>query len=811
MHRLIAGLCAVASACLFGCVSRQDFTASTETHASHREYKADIWRTSDGVPHIRAYDWAGLGYGVGYSQAQDDLCSLADSFVTWRGERSAYFGGEARASAPSSYGQPRNLDSDFFFRMMADDAAVSHYKSAQPAKLRELIDGYASGYDRYVDEMHAARHPGAHAQCASAPWLGHISSDDVYRRLIALSLAGGAARFVEGIANAAPPGAKEATSKNTQRVSMDVGGHAGIGSNALAFGGKVTDDGRSMLFGNPHWFWSGPDRFYQTQLTIPGQLDVAGVSFLAVPVVVIGFNGDIAWTHTVSSARRFGVFQLTLSKDDPTRYEYDGHEERMEPVHLTVQVRDDAGGATHPVTRTLYRSRFGPLVDLSSMAPQLAWTGQQAFALHDINADNARAFANFLAWNQAKSLDDFVSIQKQYAAMPWVNTFAIGRNDPRVWFADIGAVPNAPDALVAACTTPLGRAFDAKVPGVPFFDGSRSACSWTVGEHNPLQADALPAARMPNLLNTDYVGNFNGSYWLTNPRTPLTGFDRVTGATGAEQSLRTRLGHALAAQLIDDPRHVTRDALEDTVLDSSSMSERLFRQPLLDSVCKVGSVSRAVQVKQKGGASVTVDLSESCRVLRAWNGKGSVDARGANLWDQFWRRASDIPDAQLYTEPFDPKRPLATPAGLKPDNPALAQALASASLALTNNGFALNSARGDVLYALDHDTKISLYGGCDTEGYFTVECPLHDLNKQGLVLDRDAHGNSYMQVVRFGDDGPQADTLLAHSESDDPASPHYRDGTRRYARQAWSRFTFTAQEIEASPGVTKTVIDSSGR
>jgi acyl-homoserine-lactone acylase len=65
-----------------------------------------------------------------------------------------------------------------------------------------------------------------------------------------------------------------------------------------------------------------------------------------------------------------------------------------------------------------------------------------------------------------------------------------------------------------------------------------------------------------------------------------------------------------------------------------------------------------------------------------------------------------------------------------------------------------------------------------------------------------------MQVVAFDDNGPQADTLLAHGESDDPASPHYRDGTRRYAQQAWSRFPFTARAIEASPGVSETILDA---
>ncbi|MDR5806012.1 hypothetical protein [Caballeronia sp. LZ001] len=82
------------------------------------------------------------------------------------------------------------------------------------------------------------------------------------------------------------------------------------------------------------------------------------------------------------------------------------------------------------------------------------------------------------------------------------------------------------------------------------------------------------------------------------------------------------------------------------------------------------------------------------------------------------RRASDIPDTRLYAEAFDPARPLATPAGLRTDNPAIAVALAAAAVALRTNGFAFDSTRGEMLHALDDNTKIPLYGDCDPEAYF---------------------------------------------------------------------------------------------
>ena len=55
-------------------------------------YQAHIRRTSYGIPHIEAKDLGSLGFGDGYAQAEDHLCSIADQVVRVRGERARYFG-----------------------------------------------------------------------------------------------------------------------------------------------------------------------------------------------------------------------------------------------------------------------------------------------------------------------------------------------------------------------------------------------------------------------------------------------------------------------------------------------------------------------------------------------------------------------------------------------------------------------------------------------------------------------------------------------------------------------------------------------
>ncbi len=69
-----------------------------------------------------------------------------------------------------------------------------------------------------------------------------------------------------------------------------------------------------MVLGNPHFPWRGRYRFEQVQLTIPGTYDVAGASLIGSPVINIGWNRDVAWSHTVSTAYRFTPYEYKLAR-----------------------------------------------------------------------------------------------------------------------------------------------------------------------------------------------------------------------------------------------------------------------------------------------------------------------------------------------------------------------------------------------------------------------------------------------------------------------------------------------------------------
>src|SRR5919197_5877448 len=114
----------VAAGITFGMQSSGDDRAvAAPSQLAAGSLHATIRRTSHGIPHIVADDYAGLGFGYGYALAQDNICVLADIYVTVDGERSRFSGSSPLGSFGPT-GQwvqggngtaPHNLNSDFFF------------------------------------------------------------------------------------------------------------------------------------------------------------------------------------------------------------------------------------------------------------------------------------------------------------------------------------------------------------------------------------------------------------------------------------------------------------------------------------------------------------------------------------------------------------------------------------------------------------------------------------------------------------------------------------------------------------------------
>src|SRR5829696_1210504 len=268
--------------------------------ASKSGYRAEIRRTTGGIPHVKARDYGSLGFGLGYAYTQDQLCEYASMVVTVSAQRSRYFGSEADSPNGGT-----NLQSDFFWQRIKDAKTVERLVKRRaphgPSKaVRQSIKGFAAGYNAYLRKTGRAQLPDP--TCRGKAWVRPITTLDVYRRFYQLGLRASSGNFLREIVTAAPPtGSASAASPPSprqlrERLADDpvLGTEHPLGSNAYGVGSAGTRGGRSVVLGNPHFPWQGSERWYELHLTIPGKLDAIGAALQGAPVVNIGFNRHVA-------------------------------------------------------------------------------------------------------------------------------------------------------------------------------------------------------------------------------------------------------------------------------------------------------------------------------------------------------------------------------------------------------------------------------------------------------------------------------------------------------------------------------------
>jgi acyl-homoserine-lactone acylase len=764
--------------------------------ATGKPFSATIRRTEGGIPHITARNWAGAGYGYGYAFAQDNICVMADDYVTVDAERSRFFGPNGSYPQRGNGVTANNLNSDLFFQQIIDSHVIDELLAKTPPlgpeqEVRDIVRGYVAGYNRYLSDVGGTGGI-PDSSCRGKPWVRPITEADAWRRFYQLTELASGDVVINGIAEAVPPAGASPVSGSASHASIDPQAIAqglasrlpikAAGSNAVALGTAGTrDHTHGLLLGNPHFPWVGPERFYQAELTIPGKLQVEGASLFGVPLILIGHTQNMAWSHTVSTAFRFTPFQLTLVPGKPTEYLYDGTPMAMTSRSVTVQALQE-DGSLKPVTRTLYSSRFGPIFNSLEGIP-LPWTAATAFALADANATNFRVFNHFADTDRAQSTEQELQILEKYEGIPWVNTIVADRGGHAL-YADIGTVPNVSNAKAKECDTAVGEG-TFKLVGLPVLDGSRSACNWATDADAAVPGIFGPS-HLPHLLRSDYVTNSNNSYWLSNPHQPLTGFARIIGDEETERSLRTRIGLIMTQEQVDKGGF-TREDMQNMVFGDRQYGGELVRDEAV-------SMCRAFPGGMAPTETGTVAVGNACDILAAWDLHENLTSKGAILFRRFWERALGVTGGP-WKHAFSTADPVHTPNGLETSSPQVQKAFGEAITDLNGAGIPLDAAPGDVQYVTRHGHRIPLHGGPgDPDGEFNANGV--GFTPQGFTENE--FGSSYVQVVTWGKKRcPEAATILTYSLSSNPESPLAGDQTELFSKKQWLTERFCTRDVRA--------------
>ena len=732
-----------------------------------KRYRVDVVRDSSGIPHIKGRDFRSLGYGAGFAYAQDNACLFAEAVVTLRGERTRFFGADGEAVQFANGAADPNPKSDAFWKWVGATKAPARLGRELGKQPTALYRGWVAGFNRYL-RSGKLEDPA----CKGKAYVRRVTFDDLLRRGLQIETNASSGRFLSGLFDAQPPtarrSARSAARLDSAALRAATGAEAGdsqLGSNGLAFGSSATRGGNGLLLTNPHFPWRGVDRFWMAHLTVPGSYDVMGGTLGGFPAIGVGFNEDLAWTHTVSTGRRFVAMQLKLAPGDPTSYLVDGRAVPMTRTTVTV------AGRPH----TFYGTRYGLVVNVDQAG--YTWTDDTAYALLDANLDNTRVVRQYLDMGRAKNVRELLMVEARTRGIPFFNTIAADRRGDAL-YTDMGRYSNVPESLIDACLPAGGPQLVFAAARVVTLDGSRSAC---VPKGN------LPASAQPRLIRKDYVLNSNDSFWLANPKAPITGITPLIGLADTVQGVRTRSGNRMVQTALAKGRRFGVKSLQELWQNNRNHLAELMSKDLA-ALCRANPTAITAE-------GVAVDISAACAVLESYDQTGNLDSDGAWLFAAYTRRSPS--GADFWADAVDLRDPIRTPNRLNTANPGHLQALAAAVKELRDAGVPLDSGLRGVQVARRKGAKISIHG-----------CPncFQNVNASdgddvaGAPYGEVVQGSSMVLSTQLTKQGPRAEGILTYSQATDRTSPYFADQTRLFSAKRWVPMRFSAKALRADRG-----------
>jgi penicillin amidase len=724
----------------------------------------DVRYDARGVPHIFAKTEEDVYRALGYVVARDRLFQLDIQTRAASGRLTELVG-------------PRALELDETPRLLGmPRAAERKFAALDPnGTSRRIMDAYTAGVNAYIDALSPKDYPIEYKLLHTRPerWSA-INSIHLLNRMgwtLASAnpdemLARAAAAVGEKAAHSvfpvhtpieepiqpepgwtgprnhfeqiAPPGAPDSSamqlSSILQRFQRDdpYAEHRSFASNNWAVAPSRTRDGYALLAGDPHLELTLPSIWYEVQLVVPGKLDVYGVTIPGAPAVVIGFNRDVSWTFTNTSADVMDFYAETVDDSlNPKRYKLDG---AWHALDIRIEkYRDQAGNVIH--ADTVRYTHRGPMSRENGHWVSLRWTvlepSDELRALYDAShAHNVSEFEDGVArsfWAPAQNM--LVADRNGSIAIRSTGRFPVRRN---------------------------GR------DGQLIFDGSTSASDWT---------GFWPIGRYPQSFNPTqgFLASANQE-----PQTPEAEFGYLGTDHGYEVWRALRINELLRAD-----SHVTPEDMVRWQTDPSSARADVFVPYFLAAAQSERAVGRA-----------DAALDSAATLLGQWDRRYTLDNQRAVLFETAMRQVSDrtwdeltrsgrrvaTPStavlAELMSQPtnawWDDRR---TRDIMEDRDDILAESLVAAFRTVVQRqgpagagGWRWDRIRFANIYHLLHIPAFSALGIPVPGGVGTLTPSSGDGN----------YGPSWRMVVEMGPDVHAWGTFPG-GQSGDPMSPRYRD------------------------------------
>lgn len=695
------------------------------------------WTEMD-VPRIQADNYESLGFGYGYAHARDRLIELVGQAIAMRGQRSKYYGAEAFSTL--GFLKTTNLNSDLMFKLRVPDEWVKEEHERLSTDAQDYIFGYVNGLNYFVDNLSETQYQ----QIVGQEPMVRFEVEDVVRFTMRFGVMKELIEIGPHLVATANCISTSTLSDRQSPHSKPVEVEGGFGSNAWAYGGDVVEGDGAILVGNPHSAWQrNPHQLriymHQCHLTIPGEIDVAGTTFLGFPLPLTGYNADVSWSILDAATVTPYVVQLMDVKleQGSIKYLVNGDYRCATIRSINVESLQESGEVTTQ-TYQFAQSHLGTLFHL----PQSPNKPAGWYAITNPGERNAKGLEQFLSAAKARSTREFVEQIEQHRGVLCQLVVADKHGD--VGYVVAGNVPPITDESMARAHVGIdGVAFNV-------LDGSQSKNSFRDQDQRPLQADK---SFYPNIISRGIIHNTNNSYKYSEFGKQQPDYPSVFG--------QHKQQHTLAAARLDyDPRLIMSHKRMKEISANSKISAPQALEVVFDNR-NYAAETFLDWILTLEPSDCTAPIRQAFQVLANWGRKNNPHSRGTLLFHQLWGKlvraklvrvvgfGDPEVDSEISTSPQSQKMVLA----------ALEQSINE----LEQLGFALDIEWGSVLYQTAQQNPIAMHGGSYEQGVLNGEMPA-ELTSDGFAYI--LFGTAYLQLIQWQNGSISPQVLLAHGQRD---------------------------------------------
>lgn len=318
----------------------QHFNTREITRWEEQAKRVTIIRDPFGVPHIYGKSDADAVFGLLYAQCEDDFKRVEMNYIEKLGRLSEVNG-------------EKKIFDDLLIRMMIDPGEARRDYERSPAWLKKLCQSFADAVNYYL-----FKHPEVKPALLSRfePWFPLLWTDGSIGAIITAGLSATDLKKLYGSGGDISEASHSYVHPEPETLLAETTDQTG--SNGFAFAPKITKDGHSILYINPHvTFYFRPEVHMQSEEGLHAYGAVTWGQFF----IYQGFNEHCGWMHTSSAVDAADTYIEKISNGDKGRtYLYEGRQKPLAVKKIVLQYRE--GGQTLTRSFSAYYTHHGPVM-----------------------------------------------------------------------------------------------------------------------------------------------------------------------------------------------------------------------------------------------------------------------------------------------------------------------------------------------------------------------------------------------------------------------------------------------------------------